>query len=647
MLAVAVLVVGATAARANPGDRKGGNNILFLFSDEMDGRILDPASPQLKPPLPNLERLAGRGAVFTRAYAQSPQCVPSRSALMVGLRTDQIEVWDNFLGIASTNGKPTNPDTHCVSAFGYQNCVDFGKSQNAPPTFIDHLAAGGYNVTLYGKMHVGAGLSDYPGLIGEFPFSNPSNSSDPKCLREWTRGLGPHTNVKGKTVQVPNLNVPDTVPKPALAVDYATLTSCVDKLRGGLIHPGGPAQFLYCSIIVPHPPYASNKTYMDAVEKLAVNVPEQVPLAQLHPNDVSTALLKSSLGTDNVSATEVIHFRRVYFSMCFEADSILGQIIDALDDSGARDQTYVLMISDHGEDAVEHRQTGKNNMYDSATRVAMLLSGPGIAAGQTIPTLTSLSDVFPTVLDMAGIAPPPGLAGSSILPLADGSGDPHRPDFITAQYHSVFSVTGEFMIRQGNLKLIVYGKNQFDWQYPPQLFDLEADPWELRDIAANSTAVVARLTAMLDQAMGGSTAAIDARAKAIQRDLFTRFSYLPNGGAAGCQKLFGKLYGAAFNASDAAKVATWLGEPCPWTPPPPPGPPDPTCQHGIKDADGIACCAASCGVCAHPSEECDSRPGGATACCPSVVHKSDPPCSTHAAPCALGPPTSPTAAGLR
>ena len=61
-------------------------NILFLFADEMDGRIFDATSPQLKPPMPHLTRLAARGALFQRVYNQSPQCVPSRSALMVGLR---------------------------------------------------------------------------------------------------------------------------------------------------------------------------------------------------------------------------------------------------------------------------------------------------------------------------------------------------------------------------------------------------------------------------------------------------------------------------------------------------------------------------------------------------------------------------------
>ena len=55
----------------------------FCKADEMDGRIFDPESPQLKPPMPNLNALAASGAVFTRAYNQAPQCVPSRSAMMV------------------------------------------------------------------------------------------------------------------------------------------------------------------------------------------------------------------------------------------------------------------------------------------------------------------------------------------------------------------------------------------------------------------------------------------------------------------------------------------------------------------------------------------------------------------------------------
>lgn len=122
----------------------------------------------------------------------------------------------------------------------------------------------------------GAGLTRFPGELEDFPFENPSKSLDPKALREWSRGLGPDTNTKGLEQQTPNLNVLDNVAMPATGNDYKTLKSCLDKLHGGLISPGGPAQFLYCSILVPHPPYASNKTYMDQVESMNISVVQQV-----------------------------------------------------------------------------------------------------------------------------------------------------------------------------------------------------------------------------------------------------------------------------------------------------------------------------------------------------------------------------------
>ena len=95
-----------------------------------------------------------------------------------------------------------------------------------------------------------------------------------------------------------------------------------------------------------------------------------MPKDQLHPNDIATATIKGTFNLDSVSAEELTHFRRVYFSMCYEADSLLGQLIDALDESGARQDTYVMMVSDHGEDCSEHRQNGKNNV--SATQAARL-----------------------------------------------------------------------------------------------------------------------------------------------------------------------------------------------------------------------------------------------------------------------------------
>ena len=364
-------LAAGTTARPRP-------NILFLFADEMDGRIFDPESPQLKPPMPNLHKLAAGGAIFTVAYNQSPQCVPSRSALLVGLRTDQIEVWDNYHGIASTNGDPSSPDPHCAqqiarasnksAAQAHEYCVALAKAQHAPPTFIDRLGSAGYRVELFGKMHAGAGLDRFPGQIGEFPFSWLGSS------REWTRGLGPSLNLKGVNTADNSQTkwvVPDNVTLPASKQDYSAIDGCVSALDGGLFlrHHPQPA-FLYCSILPPHPiqpvscpecgtTYPTNATYMAAVASLDVQVPEQVPWEELHPNDRAAVVLKRSTHYDSVPREHIIHFRRVYFSMCFEADSLLGKVIDALDKAGGgavRQNSYVLMISDHGEDNIEHRK---------------------------------------------------------------------------------------------------------------------------------------------------------------------------------------------------------------------------------------------------------------------------------------------------
>ena len=581
----------------------GAPHILFLFVDEMDGRTMDPAHPQLKPPLPNLERLAAAGVQFTTVYAESPQCVPSRASMMAGRRTDQIKVWDNFCGIAAAGGNAgaaSKLDVHCVAALGAPACAAAAAEQTGvfagtDATFLDRLRGFGYNVTLYGKMHVGAGLDEnFPGEINAFPFGEDEDGYSHATMmgKELARPLGSAIGMKGARQNANrSWTVPDDVAKPATTNDYNTVDSCTRALAGGLfgdLHRGAQPQFLYCSILVPHPPYASNSTYMAHTAGLNITYPAQVPLGRLHPNDVFTATAKHSLDADAAHAADpgvAEHFRRVYLSMITEADELLGRVIDALDGApgSPRARTFVIMISDHGEDAAEHRQSGKNNMYDSASRVPMIVSGPGIAKGSApVTALASLNDVYPTLMAMARIPEPEGLAGYSVLDLVPSwqrqqqqqqqqQQQPQppqppqrqraRPDFVVAQYHSVFSVTGQFMVRQGDWKLIVYGPMpSWESDFAPQLFDLKSDPWELEDVAATHPDKVGALQKVLDGYFDWKT--IDADAKDFDRRWFKTFFFDKNGGSSKCTKTMVKLFGADFNAIDAAKTGAWLGEDC-------------------------------------------------------------------------------------
>lgn len=132
--------------------------------------------------------------------------------------------------------------------------------------------------------------------------------------------------------------------------------------------------------------------------------------------------------------------------------------------------------------------------------------------------------------------------------------------------------------------------------------------------------------------------AIDHRAKQVQGALFKTYgNFGSEFNASVCQEAMTKIFSGDFNASDAANVEPWIGVSCDFTPPPTPGPADPTCAHGVlgKASAERICCAKECGVCAHPSAACDTRPGAKENCCPSVVAKAKHSCATHAAPCVL------------
>ena len=106
------------------------------------------------------------------------------------------------------------------------------------------------------------------------------------------------------------------------------MDSCVEEVRAGLFDKDNGPQF-HCSIIVPHPPYASNHTFMQAVANLSIDVPKWVDKAKAHPNDRATSVLKHMWNADEFKPEDIVYFRHVYFSMCFESDDMLGQILSA------------------------------------------------------------------------------------------------------------------------------------------------------------------------------------------------------------------------------------------------------------------------------------------------------------------------------
>ena len=142
--------------------------------------------------------------------------------------------------------------------------------------------------------------------------------------------------------------------------------------------------------------------------------------------------------------------------------------------------TLVVYTSDHGDNLGARTFWGKSNMYEEAVGVPLIIKGPGIPAGRRVATPVSLVDVYPTIIEAVGeesTLEERKLPGTSLLRLLDGKGADRT---VFSEYHAVGSMTGIFMVRFGRYKYIHYEG------YRPQLFDLEADPMETRDLALES-----------------------------------------------------------------------------------------------------------------------------------------------------------------
>jgi len=557
-----------------PGPDPSKHNILFLMSDSMDGRVLDPTSPVYKRlEMPNLRKLAAQGANFIRTYAAAPQCVPSRTTMFAGRHTHEIKAWSNSQGVAGVPGKDWGTtagiDPVCIKSYDLPTCTAMARAGNVTHTILDSLRDSAFEPHLYGKVDVGAGI-----------------------LSDWDEGNatcdgyhgGPILPISARAADIqratkgrPTANEDDNNVHPE---DWKMVPRCIEFLQDVAARTARgapmPKQFateassyenwmLYCSINIPHPAFQTNATWLKYVHDDLVAPPPTQPVGAMHPYDTFMSSSKSTLGS--FTADEVVQVRRTYYAMCAETDFLLGRVLDALRATGQYERTFVVFLSDHGEMNMEHRQQLKNSMYEPSSRVPMMVAGPGIAPNQQIANLTSLLDVFPTLVEMAGgdVRELTFLQGQSLFPLmAPGSAAApaaYPADrAVAAQYHSNMGNTGSYMVRWRNWKYIAFG-HTFDTfsilnGYSAQLFDVDADPDEMNDVASlpANRATVSHMDSLL-RAQLGDIDAIDREVmtndKAIYQNYFVA-KFTPDA----LRKKFEKAF-KGFDDSDMAKVEAW------------------------------------------------------------------------------------------
>lgn len=467
-------------------------NILLFMTDSMDGRVMrhlgHPAAHT-----PSMDRLAALGTSFSNAYCNSPQCAPSRASFWSGQYVHRVQAWNN------PGGLPMDA-----------------------PTFGTHLEDAGYGLHVFGK-------TDY--RIG--------GHSLKARLTAWLRSANikrPH-NPRPQAVTVQ----PDT---PRLhQKDWLQIDAACQFLKDHT--ENDPPYFCYPSTNVPHPPFRATRHYLDKIHPDAVTLPPYEP--DLHPVMDYMSVTKNTHG--HFTNEEILAIRRHYFAMVAETDAMLGQVLDTLEATGQLHDTYIIFASDHGEMNMEHRQTLKNALYEASARVPLIVAGPGLQQGVISDELVSLIDLFPTLMDIAGLDQPEGLNGVSLLPLCRGEASGH-PGYVFSEYHSNFTNTGIAMWRQGPWKYIRYAG------YDPQLFNLDDDPEELTNLAQSHPHIVQDLDTRLESLVDFNHA--DTQAKRNDRHNYQtwRQSHTPTE----IQEALTKSHQGIWRPEDDKHLESWLSD---------------------------------------------------------------------------------------
>ena len=172
-------------------------------------------------------------------------------------------------------------------------------------------------------------------------------------------------------------------------------------------------------------------------------------------------------------AGEWMNLTRSYLACTTFVDSQVKRVLDALDRNGLRDNTIIVLWSDHGWHIGEKEITGKNTLWDDGTRVPLLFAGPGVEAGQVCAKPAELLDVYPTLVDLIGAEKTDQLEGISLLPqLHDASAERIQPAITT---HNA----GNHGIRSEKWRYIVYADGS------EELYNMVEDPNEWTNLAAN------------------------------------------------------------------------------------------------------------------------------------------------------------------
>jgi arylsulfatase A-like enzyme len=441
----ATLAYALGGCRGRPSPSVPRPNVLFISMDDLNDWI-EPLGGHAQARTPNLSRFAGEGVNFSNCMCVSPACLPSRTALLTGTPSYESGVYSNY-----QYWREVMPDAVTLpryfSSNGYHSAGAgkiFHNNQPDPDSWDDYFPSKEQHMPRHHYPSRGATVSmpAFENMYGDFDWS-------PIPISDEETG------------------------------DYSSVSWVMDQLGREHDKPF----FLACGIYRPHLPWYVPQKYFDMFPLEQIQLPAVLEgdLDDLGERARDIASRGGGYHGHVVEAGEWKKAVQGYLASIAFSDAMLGRLLDALEESPYADNTIVVLWSDHGWQLGEKEHWRKFALWDNVIHSVMMMKVPpgvpglqqGTPPGARCERVVSLLDLFPTLTELCGIPPKPGLRGRSLIPLLENPDRAWDHPAITTYDFNEFSVRTE------------------DWHYihyiddSEELYDLRADPEEWRNLASD------------------------------------------------------------------------------------------------------------------------------------------------------------------
>ncbi len=456
-----ILAALATPAWAAP-------NILFLMADDHAAHAIGAYGGRLAAldPTPVIDQLADDGMMFRNAFCTNSICTPSRATLLTGQ-------YSHVNRVTTLSGHLEGDRQHVANL----------------------IRAAGYQTAMVGKWHLKRepAFDYYCVLPGQGSYFNPvmreSGKPWPNNLRRFSGYDSTHS-----TDAIVNASI-DWLKRRDPDRPFFLMTHF--KAPHDNFENAERYDFLYSDIEVPEPPslWSQPEHGSPATRGAGTSIGKR----NQRRNMGHHMFVDPSLDAETYKRTSYQRYLKKFLRTVRGVDDGVGRLLAFLEQAGELDNTVVLYTSDQGFMLGEHDYIDKRWMYEESMRIPLIVRYPGtVDPGSRNEDLVNNTDLAPTLLELAGVAPPAFMQGRSIVPLLKGD---EVADWRQATYYRYWmnyahhDVPAHYGIRTKEFKLIFFyglpldapGAKTAETTPGWELYDLRSDPHEMRNVVADSS----------------------------------------------------------------------------------------------------------------------------------------------------------------